>query len=72
MDVGTVMRSTQQAVGLLLDVGGASGFDLGNPVQRIWRDLETVVRHQILSPDLSREIYGRSLLGVEPQVSNLI
>jgi 3-hydroxy-9,10-secoandrosta-1,3,5(10)-triene-9,17-dione monooxygenase len=53
-------------------VGGAGGFDLGNPVQRIWRDLETVVRHQILSPDLSREIYGRALLGVEPQVSNLI
>ncbi|GAA1203459.1 acyl-CoA dehydrogenase family protein [Pseudonocardia alaniniphila] len=72
MDVGTVMRSTQQAVGLLLDAGGSGGFDLGNPVQRIWRDLETVVRHQILSPDLSREIYGRALLGVEPQVSNLI
>ncbi|MFD1523485.1 acyl-CoA dehydrogenase family protein [Pseudonocardia yunnanensis] len=72
MDVGTVMRSTQRAVGLLLDVGGAGGFDLANPVQRIWRDLETVARHQILSPDLSREIYGRALLGVEPQVSNLI
>ena len=72
MDVGTVMRSAQEAVGLLLDAGGSGGFDLSNPVQRIWRDLETVVRHQILSPDLSREIYGRALLGVEPQVSNLI
>jgi len=72
MDVGMVMRTTRQAVSLLLDVGGSSGFDLSNPAQRIWRNLETMSRHQILSPDLGREIYGRALLGVEPQVSPLI
>jgi hypothetical protein len=58
MDIGTVMRSTQRAVGLLLDVGGSGGFDLGNPVQRIWRDLETPARHQILSLDAARSTYA--------------
>jgi 3-hydroxy-9,10-secoandrosta-1,3,5(10)-triene-9,17-dione monooxygenase len=72
MDVGIVLRSARRAVSLLLDVSGSSSFDLGNPVQRIWRDLETMSRHQILSPDLGREIYGRALLGVEPQVSRLV
>ncbi|GAA3055570.1 hypothetical protein GCM10010464_20410 [Pseudonocardia yunnanensis] len=54
------MWTTRKAVRLLPDV---------NSVQRIWRDLETMSRHQILSLDLDHEIYGRAPLGVDPQVS---
>jgi alkylation response protein AidB-like acyl-CoA dehydrogenase len=69
MDVGVAARSAREAADLLLNVGGARGFALSNPVQRIWRDLETASRHPMLSTDLGREIYARSLLGIDEQVT---
>lgn len=69
MDVGTAARNAREAIDLLLNVGGARGFALVNPVQRIWRDVETATRHPMLSTDLGREIYARSLLGIEEQVT---
>jgi hypothetical protein len=50
-------------------VGGARGFALSNPVQRIWRDLETATRHPMLSTDLGRELYARSMLSIEEPVT---
>jgi 3-hydroxy-9,10-secoandrosta-1,3,5(10)-triene-9,17-dione monooxygenase len=72
MDIGTAVKSSREAVNLIFSIGGSSGFALSNPVQRIWRDLEAAARHQLLSHDLSREIYARSLLGIEEQVSLFI
>jgi alkylation response protein AidB-like acyl-CoA dehydrogenase len=54
MDVGVTAKRAREAVDLLLNVGGARGFALSNPVQRIWRDLETATRHPMLSTDLGR------------------
>ncbi len=68
-DLATVAVRCREAVGLLLDVGGASSFASSNPLQRIWRDLEVICRHGLVNVGLSREIYGRALLGVEPQVT---
>jgi alkylation response protein AidB-like acyl-CoA dehydrogenase len=59
-------------VHLLLTVGGASTFARTNPVQRCWRDLETAARHPTISTELSREIYGRALVGSSGKVSFLI
>jgi alkylation response protein AidB-like acyl-CoA dehydrogenase len=53
-------------------VGGASTFARTNPVQRCWRDLETAARHPTISTELSREIYGRALVGSSDKVSFLI
>jgi alkylation response protein AidB-like acyl-CoA dehydrogenase len=72
MDVGVAMRSCREAVDLLLNVGSASSFALSNPMQRIWRDVEAASRHAAASVGLSREIYGRALLGIEEQVSPII
>jgi alkylation response protein AidB-like acyl-CoA dehydrogenase len=69
MDAGTAARNAREAVDLLLNVGGGSGFALDNPVQRIWRDVETTSRHPMQSLELGREIYARSLLGIEEQVT---
>ncbi|RFU19108.1 oxidoreductase [Geodermatophilus marinus] len=71
-DVAVVVTRCREAVALLLDAAGASSFARSNPLQRIWRDLEVAGRHGLLNVDLSREMYGRALLGIEPQVSQLV
>jgi 3-hydroxy-9,10-secoandrosta-1,3,5(10)-triene-9,17-dione monooxygenase len=72
MDTGTVMLRCREAIEGLLDVGGTSGFHRSNPLQRFWRDLATASRHAAVSSSLSREIYGRALLGIEEQVTEVV
>lgn len=71
-DVGTVARRCREAVDLLLNVHGAGSFAEFNPLQRVWRDLETCSRHAVVNPEISTELYGRALLGVEEQITALI
>jgi len=72
MDTATAVLAARRSVQLLLDINGASGFASTQPLQRIWRDLEVATRHQQLAPDISREVYGRALLGIEEQISPLM
>jgi alkylation response protein AidB-like acyl-CoA dehydrogenase len=72
MDAGYASKCLREAVRLLLDVGGASAFSRSSPLQRYWRDLETAARHPMVNTELSREIYGRALVGAENQVATLI
>jgi len=69
MDTAVAARRAREAVDLLLTVGGASSFAEANPLQRIWRDLETASRHALASDTLNREVYGRALLGIEEPIS---
>jgi alkylation response protein AidB-like acyl-CoA dehydrogenase len=69
MDAGVAAKNARAAVDLLLNVGGARGFALSNPVQRIWRNVEVATRHPMLSTDLAREIYARAKLDIEQQVT---
>ncbi len=57
---------------LLLNVHGAGSFAAFNPLQRVWRDLETCSRHAVVNPEISAELYGRARLGVEEQITALI
>jgi len=63
MDLGYAMRRCREAVGLLLNVQGASAFAETNPLQRVWRDLEMASRHGLLAGEIPQEIYGRALVG---------
>ncbi|WP_043262867.1 acyl-CoA dehydrogenase family protein [Streptomyces sp. CT34] len=72
MDIATLVRRSREAVDILLSVQGARSFADGNPLQRIWRDLGTGSRHAMLNPAIATEIYGRSLLGIEEQITPLI
>jgi alkylation response protein AidB-like acyl-CoA dehydrogenase len=65
MDASVVSVSARRAVGMFLDVLGARSFAIDNPLQRIWRDIEVVCRHQLLSVDNIRETYGRAILGAD-------
>lgn len=72
MDVGVAATRCREAMDLLLSVHGAGSFAEANQLQQKWRDLETGSRHAVISPAISSEAYGRSLLGVKEQVTPLI
>jgi hypothetical protein len=57
---------------LLMNVQGASGFAKANPIERVWRDLETASRHGLLSYEMGQEMFSRALLGMDEQISAIV
>ena len=41
-------------------------------MQRIWRDANIAGRHAVVNPNVNLEIYGKALLGVENDVTDLV
>jgi alkylation response protein AidB-like acyl-CoA dehydrogenase len=72
MDAGHASTCLRSAMDLLLTVGGAASMAVANPLQRHWRDLQTAARQPTINSGLSREIYGRALVGNSEQVSFLV
>ncbi len=72
MRAANAVRMCQRAVDKLLDVQGAGSFALGNPLQRIWRDLNAAARHGFNSVGMKTEIYGRTLLGADEQQMTMV
>jgi 3-hydroxy-9,10-secoandrosta-1,3,5(10)-triene-9,17-dione monooxygenase len=69
MDCAHAVRQCLEAVeGLLLACGG-SGIGESNPVQRAWRDLHAVNMHGLLALDTNQEMFGRVMLGLEPNTT---
>ena len=64
----------REAISLILDAHGASGFADSSPMQRIWRDANTAGRHAVVNTLVSEEVYGKALLGLGPdeQVTDLV
>ena len=73
-DTGWTSSKVREAITLILDAHGASGFADSSPMQRIWRDANTGGRHAIVNPLVNQELYGKALLGIGPegQVTDLI
>ncbi|MCF2525703.1 acyl-CoA dehydrogenase family protein [Yinghuangia soli] len=65
MDTGHAVACTRRAIDLLIDANGAASFAEKHPLQRIWRDANTAARHAVVGPDISKEAYGRALLGLD-------
>jgi alkylation response protein AidB-like acyl-CoA dehydrogenase len=72
MDAGAAAVNARAAVRIVCSAQGASSFGEANPLQRIWRDVETASRHAVLNPEVAAEIYGQSLLGIRGTVSALV
>jgi alkylation response protein AidB-like acyl-CoA dehydrogenase len=53
------------ALTLLLDAHGSGGFAESSPLHRMWLDANVGARHALINPAVSKEIYGRALLGVD-------
>jgi alkylation response protein AidB-like acyl-CoA dehydrogenase len=65
MRLNSVVRRCHEGVDLLLDLNGAAGFALDNPLQRYWRDLHAGSRHVQFNPYLAVENHARQLADVE-------
>jgi alkylation response protein AidB-like acyl-CoA dehydrogenase len=73
-DTGWTSKRVREAISLILDAHGASGFADASPMQRIWRDANTGGRHAIVNGLVNEELFGKALLGVGPegQVTDLV
>jgi len=63
MDLADAARDCRAAAERMLDLHGASGFNIGNPLQRYWRDIAVGSRHPHLNPYLAVERLGAGLAG---------
>jgi 3-hydroxy-9,10-secoandrosta-1,3,5(10)-triene-9,17-dione monooxygenase len=69
---GHVAQLCREAVDRLVSAHGASTFAESNKLQRIWRDLNVGSRHAFLNTEVNYEIYGKALMNVEPNITDLI
>ena len=67
MRSANVIRQCREVTDLMLDVQGAGSFALANPLQRIWRDLNTASRHGFATVSTKHEIAGKLLVGADDQ-----
>jgi alkylation response protein AidB-like acyl-CoA dehydrogenase len=55
-----------QCIEKMMFLSGSSAFFHSNELSRYWRDISTALRHVTNLPHIGYEVYGRSLLGVQP------
>nr|ART38489.1 G177 [uncultured bacterium] len=59
-----------QAVDQLMFLAGSSAFADSSPIQRFYRDAVFAMRHTANLPYVGYEIFGKSLLGIEPNIAH--
>ena len=72
MDTALAAKYAREAVELLVQAHGTSSLGDHNPLQRLWRDVHVASHHAITEWQVNLEVYGRALLGVEPNITHLI
>jgi 3-hydroxy-9,10-secoandrosta-1,3,5(10)-triene-9,17-dione monooxygenase len=71
-DAALVAKYCREAVDLLVSAHGTSSLADSNRLQRLWRDIHVASHHAITEWQVNLEIYGKALLGVEPNITPLI
>jgi len=71
-DSALVAKNCREAVDLLVSAHGTSSLADSNRLQRLWRDIHVASHHAITEWQVNLEIYGKALLGVEPNITPLI
>jgi 3-hydroxy-9,10-secoandrosta-1,3,5(10)-triene-9,17-dione monooxygenase len=56
----------------LISAYGASAMAESNPLQAYMRDIHAASRHAVANPAANAELFGRAVLGVEPNITELI
>ena len=72
MDTALVAKYAREAVELLVQAHGTSSLADFNRLQRLWRDVHVASHHAITEWQVNLEVYGKALLGVEPNITHLI
>jgi alkylation response protein AidB-like acyl-CoA dehydrogenase len=71
-DTAYTADTVRAAIDGFVSAHGASSFADASAMQRIWRDSNVAGRHAVVSPNVSYEVYGKALLGVENDVTVLV
>jgi alkylation response protein AidB-like acyl-CoA dehydrogenase len=71
-DTALVAKCCREAVEILVSAHGTSSMADSNRLQRLWRDIHVASRHAITEWQVNLEVYGKALLGVEPNITPLI
>jgi len=71
-DAALVAKYCREAVDVLVSAHGTSSLADSNRLQRLWRDIHVASHHAITEWQVNLEIYGKALLGVEPNITPLI
>ena len=72
MDTALAAKYCRDAVELLVAAHGTSSFGDWNRLQRLWRDVHVASHHAITEWQVNLEVYGKAMLGVEPNITHLI
>ena len=64
--LGQVTAHSRACVNQLFEASGASQVLLGADLQRYFRDVNVLHQHAALQPNSANELYGRLLVGLEP------
>lgn len=71
-DTALAAKYCREAVETLVAAHGTSSLADSNRMQRLWRDSHVASRHAITEWQVNLEVYGKALLGVEPNITHLI
>ena len=71
-DAALAAKYCRDAVDTLIQAHGTSSLADSNRLQRIWRDIHVASHHAITEWHVNLEIYGKALLGIEPNITPLI
>jgi alkylation response protein AidB-like acyl-CoA dehydrogenase len=63
---GVAILLTQEALEALHSISGAGALSRKAHFQRFYRDLQGLSRHGLMAPNMGLEVYGRTLLGLDP------
>lgn len=65
-DCAVAVRRLLEGVEILFRESGATGTRLHSPMNRAYSDLQTMNNHGLLKLETNNEMYGRLLMGLEP------
>jgi 3-hydroxy-9,10-secoandrosta-1,3,5(10)-triene-9,17-dione monooxygenase len=72
LHVTHAVRQCGEALDELVSAHGASAVAESSPLNVYLRDMQTALRHAMISPSWNLEACGRALLGVEPNISPMV
>ncbi|SDD09608.1 acyl-CoA dehydrogenase family protein [Actinokineospora iranica] len=64
---GYAVQLAREAASELFAASGASAIALAMPIQRFFRDIQGISMHAVMTPNANLELYGRVLLGLDPE-----
>jgi 3-hydroxy-9,10-secoandrosta-1,3,5(10)-triene-9,17-dione monooxygenase len=72
IDTALTAKNCREAMELLVQAHGTSSLADANRMQRLWRDVHVASHHAITEWQVNLEVYGKALLGIEPNITHLI